>query len=365
MAITGYQPVFFSSQWGSLGASMRIALVGTPLHPIPPPGYGPVERLMGVLVEGLQARGHHVDTFAGTARDTHPGQRILSLEQARRADSSRLFQDAQALFAMRVSAKIHANGYDVVHVNSNFMTLALIASNFQGGVISTIHSPLSAAQRNFVLATAERVRWVAISHTQVGVHSMLLPNVIPNAVDTKSLVSMTSIRAKGKGFLLQFARIHPNKGQHIAIKVARDLQLPLVLAGKVDHGAKQYFSEAIAPYLSSSIVWYPRVEGAERAELLADASVMLFPVQWEEPFGLAVVEAMASGTPVVGTARGALPELIIPGVTGHLASSEEDLHLGCLAAFSVDRYRCAEVARTIFSPERMVDDYIRVYEDVV
>lgn len=139
----------------------------------------------------------------------------------------------------------------------------------------------------------------------------------------------------------------------------------LVLAGKIAEGAQPYFEEEIEPHLGSQVEWIEDSAGKAKAELLAGARALLFPIQWEEPFGLAMVEAMASGTPVVATPRGAATEIVEEGMTGLLAEDTDGLVAAVRRLDQIDRKRCCEHARDRFSPRRMADGYEAVYRTAI
>jgi len=147
--------------------------------------------------------------------------------------------------------------------------------------------------------------------------------------------------------------------------VAKRLNVPLVLAGKVDVTAQRYFEEKIKPDLNGQITWRENVEGPEKAKLLARAKALLFPIQWEEPFGLAMVEAMVSGTPVIASPRGAAPEIVESGVTGFLAEDADEMVAAFERLKDIDLARCAEVAAKRFGPATMADGYESVYERAI
>jgi glycosyltransferase involved in cell wall biosynthesis len=153
----------------------------------------------------------------------------------------------------------------------------------------------------------------------------------------------------------------------VAIEAARRLGLPLILAGKVDPTpeAQVYFSKRVAPYFGRGVSWIPNVSGAEKAKLLSRARAMVFPLDWEEPFGIAMVEAMASGTPVIAFPRGAAPELIENGVTGFLVNDVDQMVDAYAKAREIDPYECARRARDRFSPARMAAGYEEIYRQAV
>jgi glycosyltransferase involved in cell wall biosynthesis len=187
--------------------------------------------------------------------------------------------------------------------------------------------------------------------------------VVPNAVDLSELCGPTA----KEGYLVELARIDPGKGQHLAIQVARRLGLPLLLAGKLDPIAESmaYFKAEIEPHLGYDVRWIPEVRGRMRAELLARAVAMLAPLRWQEPFGLAMAEAIASGTPVVALRRGAACELVEEGLTGLLADDLDGLVAGVHRARELDSSACARRGRERFAPARMVERYEALYKDML
>jgi glycosyltransferase involved in cell wall biosynthesis len=164
-------------------------------------------------------------------------------------------------------------------------------------------------------------------------------------------------------YLIEVARITHDKGQHLAIEVARRTGRKLILAGKVERSGEgeRYFEEEIEPHLGRAVEYYPNVAGAEKSRLVSRAAAGIFPLQWPEPFGLAMVECMVVGTPVLALRTGSAPELIEDGVTGFLADDVDGLVAAAGRLDQVDPLRCAEVARERFSPRVMAERYLEVY----
>jgi glycosyltransferase involved in cell wall biosynthesis len=210
------------------------------------------------------------------------------------------------------------------------------------------------------------VALVAISDSQRGTASDAnWIGRVYNAVDVESL--QIADRSEKQPYLLCLARICEEKGQHIAIEVARRVGMPLVLAGKVEATSegRRYYERLVAPALDGREVIHIRnVAGVEKARLLARATALLAPLQWPEPFGLAIVEAMASGTPAIATAQGAAPELIRDGVSGFLVDDVDGMVAAVREASGIDPEECAWHARRRFSPESMADGYLQLYERV-
>ena len=166
------------------------------------------------------------------------------------------------------------------------------------------------------------------------------------------------------GYLLFFGRIHPHKGTHLAIEVARRAGLPLIVAGIVQDEA--YFREQVEPHVDGDNVRYVGPVGpADRDRLLGHARALLHLISFSEPFGLSVVEALATGTPVIATPLGSMPELISHGTTGFLVSDADEAVSALPDVLALDRRNCRLEAETRFSSERMVDDYERVFRQIV
>ncbi|HKR98284.1 MAG TPA: glycosyltransferase, partial [Candidatus Dormibacteraeota bacterium] len=187
-----------------------------------------------------------------------------------------------------------------------------------------------------------------------------------NAVDVDNL--QTCARDEKEPYLLCLARVCEEKGQHVAIEVARRTRMRLILAGKVEStpAGREYFEGEIAPFIDGrSVVHIDNVGGADKARLLARATALLAPLQWNEPFGLALVEAMASGTPVIVTPRGAAPELVDDGCTGLFAEDIDDMVEAVQRVGDIDPAVCAREGRRRFAPASMADGYLSLYERVV
>jgi len=205
------------------------------------------------------------------------------------------------------------------------------------------------------------VRLVAISASQAAsAPDVAVAGVVYNAVD----IDVPVVRHKDS-YLLELARITPDKGQHLAIEVARRTGRKLVLAGKVEatREGERYFRERIAPALGEQIRYIPNVEGKEKQDLIGRAAAGIYPLQWAEPFGLAMVECMVAGTPVIALGVGAAPELIEPRVTGFVCRDVEQMVAAVGLLDEIDPVDCASEARRRFSPRRMAEGYLKVYRD--
>jgi len=272
----------------------------------------------------------------------------------------------EATYASRVIRALASLGrVDLIHDHGGYATLVTLAASSRVPLLHTVHGSLREIDRTFYREVGDRVALVAISGSQRR-SAATLPWVatVHNAVDTASLEMGT--RTDKAGYLLCLARICADKGQHIAIEIARRVGMRLVLAGKVAPTDTRYYDNAIAPAVDGRrVIHLDNVGGADKARLLSRASALLAPIQWEEPFGLSLIEAMASGTPVIATPRGAVPELVDDGVTGLLAGDVDGLVAAVRHVDDIDPNTCAAIARDRFGPETMAARYLAVYEHLL
>src|SRR5438105_3969119 len=349
--------------WCSIHVDVRrIALIVSPWFPVPPTGYGGIELMAYNLATELSNRGHKVTVIS--RQGSHGPFETLALAPESWTEQLGTLEGIarHILFLYRAYETVRRRAFDVIHDNSG-LTGILVASQarLQSPVVATLHGALTEADGDFLSSVARQVHLVAISRAQQAtVAGVEWRGVVYNAIDPAEYSPITKPEEK-ENYLVSLARINPDKGQHVAIEVAKRLNVPLVLAGKVDVEGTRYFEEKIKPNLDGHVTWRENVQGKEKAELLAKAKALLFPIQWEEPFGLAMVEAMVSGTPVIAFDHGAAPELIEQGVTGFLVHDVD----GMVAAYEhlkeIDLKRCAEVAARRFGPAQMADGYLNVY----
>jgi glycosyltransferase involved in cell wall biosynthesis len=346
--------------------SLRIALIVSPWYPVPPSGYGGIELMAYYLARELSRRGHVV-TVIGREGSQGPFESLaLAPESWTGQLGTRQEVPRESLFLYRAYEVVRERTFDIVHDHSGPQGILVGAtSQLKAPVVATLHGALSVAEGEFLAAVDRKVHLVAISRAQQSMAAgVLWRGMVHNAIDPAEYPPITN-RAEKEDYIVLLARISPDKGQHLAIEMAKRLNVRLVLAGKVDEEAHRYFEEKIEPNLNGLVTWRENVEGKEKVELLSHAKALVFPIQWEEPFGLAMIEAMMSGTPVIALAHGAAPEVVEPGVTGWLA---EDVD-GMVDAYSrldqIDLQRCVEEASRRFGPGQMADGYLRVYDRAI
>jgi glycosyltransferase involved in cell wall biosynthesis len=231
-------------------------------------------------------------------------------------------------------------------------------------VLHTVHGPLDTheAQNAYgsIAEVAPGVGLISISENQ----RRPMPDLpwaatIPNAID----LSLYPSKPHRGEYLLFLGRFSPDKGAHRAIAVAMELGLPLKMAGKNrEPKERQYFAELVEPHVGhAGIEYLGEVSHGEKVELLQDARATLFPIEWEEPFGLVMIESMACGTPVIATRHGAVPEVIEHGVSGVIVDNYREMSEALEQADELDPSECRRYVEERFAPERMVGDYERAY----
>lgn len=339
--------------------ALRIAIVAPPWYPLPPRGYGGTELVVHLLHTELRRLGHEVTVFG--ADGSGPGVTALA-DASWSRDLGYAYETARlGTYLARVFDQIAGRRFDVLHDHSGFAgTLLALHSGVAPVVVHTIHGELLDPFCAFYHEIQDRVRLCGISESQAATApGIRLAAVVPNAVE---IPSTPPARARER-YLIEVARITPDKGQHLAIEVARRAGRKLILAGKVERTGEgeRYFEDQIEPHLGRTVEYYPNVAGAEKARLISRAAAGIFPLQWPEPFGLAMVECMVVGTPVLALRSGSTPELIDHGVTGFLAEDVDELVAAATHLDQIDPIRCAEVARERFSPRRMAERYLEVY----
>jgi glycosyltransferase involved in cell wall biosynthesis len=336
---------------------MKIAQVA-PLHEACPPRlYGGTERVVAYLTEELVRSGHDVTLFA--SGDSETSARLEPIcAQALRLDRSVLDPLVYHMIMFnRVAAQ--AAEFDVIHFHTDYLHFGAMASK-RVATVTTVHGRLDLPDLPAVYAEFPNVPLVSISDSQ----RRPLPWVNWCATVHHGLpLSLYGLREGRGGYLAFIGRISPEKRLDSAIEIARRFGMPLKIAAKVDKVDRAYFEEVIQPLLKAPHTEFiGEVSDAEKGRFLGDAAALLFPVDWPEPFGLAMIEAMANGTPVIATRRGAVPEVVDDGITGFVVDDVESALAALPRALLLDRRRVRQQFERRFSGERMARDYVAVYE---
>jgi glycosyltransferase involved in cell wall biosynthesis len=334
---------------------MRVAFLAPISWRVPPRHYGPWEQFSSLLTEGLVERGIDVTLFA--TADSVTSATLAAV--APRGYSEDPTLDAKVWEAMHIASLFErADEFDVIHNSFDFLPLAFTRL-VETPVVTTIHGFASDATLPPYLAYADRVSYVAISEADR--HPALdYVATIHHGID----INRFDFNREPDDYLLFFGRIHPDKGTAEAIALALATGIPLVIAGIIqDQG---YFDREVAPHVDDqSITYIGSVGPAERSRLLGGAIALLHLINFDEPFGFSVVESMACGTPVIASARGSMPEIVSNGVNGFLVESLDQAITAVASVAALDRRKVRGSVDSRFTVDRMVDGYIRVYQDLV
>jgi len=329
---------------------MRIAQIAPPWITVPPQGYGGIEWVVSLLADGLVDRGHDVTLFAsGDSRTKAKLEGPFETEQRSRMGDA--FPDA--LHA--ISAYLRQDEFDVIHDHSGIIGPAFGALA-RTPVLHTLHGPFTEDAKRFYRTLSGNIWFNSISDFQAaGCPDLSYVGTIYNSID----IGAHPFRADKEDYLLYLGRFSALKGAGIAVKVAKELGIHLKMAGKIDNEEESsYFEEHVRPYLGHGVEFLGEVTNPEKAALLGRAKALLFPIQWAEPFGLVMPEAMACGTPVVAIRNGSVPEIIEDGITGFIVDDETQMARATVKAIeNISPHVCRLNAIERFGSERMVADY--------
>jgi len=332
---------------------VRLALLGPIAWRTPPRHYGPWELVTSLLAEGLVTRGVDVTLFAtldSVTAATLDGVCPRPYEEDRSLDG-RIWE------ALHVAHCLERSGeFDLVHSHLDWLPLAF-ARLARAPLVTTIHG--FSSPRILPAYIHARSHYVAISAADRA-DGLDYAATIHHGVDVRTL----AFTERPDAYLVAFGRIHPDKGTHDAIAIARAARRPLVICGIVQD--ERYFAEQVAPHVDGDAVRFlGAVEARDRSALLGGATALLHPIHFPEPFGLSVVEAMICGTPVVAYRCGSMPEVVDEGVTGALVRDVAEAVVAVERVALFDRAACRERAVRRFSADRMVDDYLTVYDGIL
>jgi glycosyltransferase involved in cell wall biosynthesis len=339
---------------------LRVAVLAPVWFPVPPTGYGGIEWVVSLLADGLVESGHDVTLFA--SGDSHTTAKLAYVYES---SPSRLIGRSLQELRHALACFDRAHEFDVVNDHSGPLAAA-VGSALATPVVHTVHGPLNDEPGDVyerLSRVAPRLRLVSISLNQRRAKPDL-PWVAncPNALD----LSLYPCKPHRGDYLLFLGRMSPDKGAHRAIAVAMETGMPLKLAGKkLEAKEEEYFREYVEPHLVGEIEYLGEVSHGQKVELLQNAFATLFPIEWEEPFGLVMIESMACGTPVIATRRGAVPEVIEHGRSGIVVEHDRDIPRALEEVDSIDPWECRRYVEERFAPERMVADYVETYRAAI
>jgi glycosyltransferase involved in cell wall biosynthesis len=332
---------------------VNIALIAPPWYPVPPSGYGGIELVVGLLAQEFERCGHRVTVFANG--DSRPAGALRSPLGSTPVKGMIGNAFIEALHALGAYAEI--DGADIIHDHSGAVGPALASRDPSlPPIVHTLHGPWTPEGSEFYRFLDERIHLVAISAAQRDANSNVrYADTIYNGIDIDHYPMNDGPRSDD---LVYIGRANPGKNPDGAIRVARASGRSLKLVIKRhEPDEHEYWNHAVAPLLGSDVEVLEDVDHDTKVDLLGSAHAMIFPIQWPEPFGLVMVEAMASGTPVVARPVGAASELIEDGRSGFLCDTEPAMVRAIDRVGALDRSACRRQAITRFSAERMAADY--------
>jgi glycosyltransferase involved in cell wall biosynthesis len=336
---------------------MRIGLIAPPWLPVPPPLYGGTEAVVDRLARGLVRAGHDVLLFTtgdstcdvpkrwfwGRAQPRHIGQSVVEMRHL-------------------VHAYAAMEDRDVIHDHTLLGPVYAARRSFPP-TVTTNHGPFEGDLGDIYRVIAPDVPVIAISHAQAAsAGSIPIARVIHHGLDVDQF---TPGIGEG-GYVAFLGRMSPDKGPREAALAARRADVPLKMAAKMGEPAEQaYFDEHVRPLLGDGVEYIGEIGDGEKEVLLGGAVALLNPIQWQEPFGLVMVEALACGTPVITRPLGAAPEIVQDGVTGTLCLTLDDLVEGIRSAHRLDRAACRQSVVTHFTTHRVVAEHVELYDQVI
>jgi glycosyltransferase involved in cell wall biosynthesis len=337
---------------------MRIGLVAPPFIPVPPLNYGGTELFIAHLAVGLKKLGHEVVVYAN-GESTVPVERrsiYPSSEWPIQGDVHGSLKDINHSGWAVADARDHC---DLVHLNN---APGLVYSRFDSiPFIYTIHHPHEEALSDFY-AFYPDIYYVTISDFQRHREKMQRIKTIYHGLE----FSKYRLTTEKQPYLAFIGRIAPVKGTHLAIEVAQKSGMPLKIAGEIQPMFREYYESQVKPHVDGKFIEYiGEANLEEKNELLGNATAMLFPIQWDEPFGLVMIEAMACGTPVVAMPGGSVPEIVKDGVSGWVCRSVEEMVERVRHAADFDPAQVRAYAEDEFSIDRMVQQYADLYAGIL
>jgi glycosyltransferase involved in cell wall biosynthesis len=342
---------------------MRIAQLAPTYERVPPAAYGGTELVVGLITEELVRRGHEVTLYASGDSETSAMLRSVTSRAVRYGDV--------------VDGVRHAEYFQLMNAQACFVDAA-------AGAFDLVHN--HAGIEGMVLGAGSRTPVLTTNHNSFVPQTRSVWDAYPWAHNSLSAASAATFPARGavdpihhgidvESFpfgdrpsddLLFLGRFSPEKGADRAIEAALRSGRRLLLAGKVDQVDQEHFVQAIQPQIDGDrVIYVGEADASTKRQLLADARALLFPIEWDEPFGLVMIEAMSCGTPVLGLRRASVPEVVEDGRTGFVVDDIDGLVAAIDRVERIDRRACRQRAEERFGFGRMVDDYVRAYTAVV
>lgn len=338
---------------------MKIAQVSPLIESVPPQQYGGIERIVSYLTEELVAQGHEVTLFASGDSST-TAKLVTPCKQALRLSG---YEESLA-YHLLMFEEIYrrAADFDVIHFHTGTIHYPF-TRRLNVPHISTHHGRLDTREIELLTREFHEIPVASISNSQ---RSPIAYANWQGTVYNGLPLDLYRFQAEPKNYLAFLGRISPEKGVDQAIAIARHTGYQLKIAAKVDSVDEAYFSKTIQPLLElPGIEFIGEITDAQKQEFLGNATALLFPINWPEPFGLVMIEAMACGTPVIAYRRGAVPEVMKNNISGFTVNHLYEAINSVEKLSMIDRWKCRRVFEQRFSAQRMTRDYLRIYEQQI
>jgi glycosyltransferase involved in cell wall biosynthesis len=340
---------------------MRIAQVAPLYEAVPPRFYGGTERIVAHLADALVEVGHEVTLFASADARTR-ADLVPVRDQAIRLDPSPLKSDLAAHLSMLHELRRQAHEFDMIHFHIDLLHFPFF-EDLANRTVTTLHGRLDMKDLSDVYRRWPLYPLVSISHDQRT--PLPLANwvaTVPHGVDRRLYEFTANLK---DGYLAFLGRISPEKRPDRAIAIAKRAGLKLRIAAKIDPADRKYFTEVIEPLLADPLIEFVgEIGDSEKSAFLGEAAALLFPIDWPEPFGLVMIEALACGTPVIAWRYGSVPEIVNDGVTGCIVASEDEAVTAISRARALDRRAIRGVFERRFASTVMARNYIDVYQQL-
>jgi glycosyltransferase involved in cell wall biosynthesis len=340
---------------------MKIAQLSPLWESVPPQLYGGTERIVSYLTEELVRQGHEVTLFASGDSKTTAQLQAGCPRALRLHDTSLINRDAPLLLMQERALGAASAEYDIIHSHLDFLSFPL-SRRAHAPVVTTLHGRLDLPELQPIFNEYAEMPVVSISNAQ--------RKPLPQANWAGTVYhgipkNLYSPHDRPGSYLAFLGRISPEKCPDHAIEIAKRVGIPLRIAAKVDPADQAYFKQKIERLLDHPLIEYVgEINDAEKNDFLGEAVALLCPYDWPEPFGLVLIEAMACGTPVLAYRQGSIPEVIDHGVTGYICDNIGEMAEAVAGLSLLDRTRCREIFEKRFTVERMVKDYVAIYENM-
>jgi glycosyltransferase involved in cell wall biosynthesis len=340
---------------------MRVGVIAPLVEPVPPKFYGGTERIVSNLTEELVRRGHQVTLF-GSGDSVTSANLVACVPQALRLDPEAPDFVTATLFELGEVYR-RAGEFDIIHNHADWFGFPF-AECVATPTVTTAHGRLDVPDIAYRYRLGAGQPLVSISSDQ----QRYLPGAnwvgtVHNGID----VSRFRLKTEPGDYLAFLGRISPEKGPDRAVEIAERVGMRLIVAAKVDPADRDYYESVVAPLFrrSSLVEFIGEVDEVGKDQLLGGAYAYIFPIDWPEPFGLTMIEAMATGTPVIAMARGSVPEVVADGETGFVCDSLDEMVAAVERVSCLDRRVCRQRVEELFSVSQMADGYEGAYSRVL